>query len=143
MPSNSLPLIKMWAMPTSSLHWAWDRSGQLTTQWLSIPQLKQFFLPKLLAIIFLAASFLPGTGWGFLPIEPSLANAAAFSAAACLSGLAFLRKGDAAPSFNAAGLAFLEGGFILVRKLEDFVVGAGDHVGSHEGVVVDFFLRSL
>jgi hypothetical protein len=38
-------------------------------------------------------------------------------------------------------LALLVGGFILVRKLEDFVVGAGDRFGSREGIVVDFFLE--
>jgi hypothetical protein len=43
--------------------------------------------------------------------------------------------------FAAAGLALLVGGFILVRKLEDFVVGAGVCVGYREGFVVDFFLE--
>jgi hypothetical protein len=78
---------------------------------------------------------LPGTGWGFLPIVLSLANAAAFSAAATAAALPFCAKG----MFAAAGLALLVGGFILVRKLEDFVIGAGDRVGSREGIVVEFF----
>ncbi len=41
--------------------------------------------------------------------------------------LALLCKGDAPPS-NAPESALLVGGFILVRKLEDLVVGGGDSI---------------
>jgi hypothetical protein len=54
--------------------------------------------------------------------------------------LALLCKGNA-PPLNAPRLALLVGGFILVRKLEDFVVGAGDSVQTRERIVVDFFLE--
>ena len=58
--SNSLPPSEMWIWPASSSHWAWERLGQLTTQWSSIPQLKQFFFPLLFSVIFPLSSFLPG-----------------------------------------------------------------------------------
>ncbi len=93
----------MLAMPASPSRWAWDRSGQLTTQWLSIPQLKKFFLPKLLAIIFPISSFLPGTGWGFLSIKTSLATAAAFSAIAAAVVLPFCAKAMPPPCLPPPG----------------------------------------
>jgi hypothetical protein len=57
-----------------------------------------------------------------------------------LCRLALLCKGSAPPS-NAPGLALLVGGFILVRKLEDLVVGAGDGVQTREGIIVDLYLE--
>ncbi len=54
--------------------------------------------------------------------------------------LALLCKGDAPPS-NAPGLALLVGGFILVCKLEDLVVGAGDGVQTRDGIIADLFFE--
>jgi hypothetical protein len=58
----------------------------------------------------------------------------------CRCQLALLCKGNAPPS-NTPGLALLVGEFLLVRELEDLVLGAGDGVQTHEGIVVDFFLE--
>ncbi len=56
----------------------------------------------------------------------------------CHRRLAFLRKGNAT---STARLALLVGGYILVCKLEDLLIGARDGVGSREGIVVDLLLE--
>jgi hypothetical protein len=43
--------------------------------------------------------------------------------------------------FAAAGLTLVVGGLILVCELEGLLIGARDHVGSCEGVVVDLYLE--
>ncbi len=59
----------------------------------------------------------------------------------CRRHLAFLCIGDATPLVTTK-LALLVGGFIMVHKLEVFVVGAGDGVGSCRVLLWTYFLSS-
>ncbi len=86
------------------------------------------FLPKLLLVsTFLLSSLSLGTRWGGF-----------FSDDATVATLPFLRNGNATPT---ARLALLVGGFILVCKLEDLVLGARGSVRSREGIIVDVVLE--